>query len=124
MAELAEILHRRRFEKKIAASGCSAAQLAERYTAFAVPLPVRPIAIAGFPLNPDEDVVIGTALAAHTELIVTGDHPLADRRSISQLDVWSKSRKHSHSFQRNHYLNRSSTRETRYGPCGFRTIRK
>ncbi len=38
--------------------------------------PVRPPAVAGVAPDPDDDVVIGTALAARADLIVTGDRGL------------------------------------------------
>jgi putative PIN family toxin of toxin-antitoxin system len=72
--ELAEILDRRKFDKKIAASGFSVAQLVERYAELATP--VRPMAVAGIAPDPDDDVVIGTALAARAALVVTGDRGL------------------------------------------------
>lgn len=74
LAELADILGRRKFEKKIAASGLSAEQLVERYADLAAV--VRPIAVSGVAPDPDDDVVIGTALAARAEAIVTGDRGL------------------------------------------------
>lgn len=74
LAELADILGRRKFEKKIAASSMSVDQLVERYADLASV--VRPVAVVGIALDPDDDVVIGTALAARAELIVTGDRGL------------------------------------------------
>lgn len=37
---------------------------------------VRPIPVSGIAPDPDDDVVIGTALAAKADWIVTGDQPL------------------------------------------------
>lgn len=37
---------------------------------------MRPVAVAGIAPDPDDDVVLGTALAARAELIVTGDRGL------------------------------------------------
>ena len=74
LAELTDILGRRKFAKKIAASRLTIDQLADGYaqlTALVHPSPVPRIAP-----DPDDDVVIGTALAAKADLIVTGDKPL------------------------------------------------
>lgn len=74
LAELTDILGRRKFEKKIAASLMSVDQLVDRYSDLT--LMVGPIAVTGVAPDPDDDVVIGTALAARAELIVTGDKGL------------------------------------------------
>ncbi len=74
LAELTDILGRRKFEQKIAAAGLSVDQLVDRYAELAAL--VRPVAVTGIAPDPDDDVVIGTALAASAELIVTGDRAL------------------------------------------------
>ena len=74
LAELTDILGRRKFDKKIAASTLTVDQLVDRYAAL-VAL-VRPAPIRRIAPDPDDDVVIGTALAAKADLIVTGDKPL------------------------------------------------
>lgn len=58
LAELTDILGRRKFEKKIAASLMSVDQLVDRYSDLT--LMVRPIAVTGVAPDPDDDVVIGT----------------------------------------------------------------
>ena len=70
LAELTDILGRRKFEKKVAASQLSIDQLVEGYAQLAALVP-----------DPDDDVVIGTALAANAEFIVTGDRTL---RSLTE----------------------------------------
>ena len=74
LAELTDILGRRKFDKKIAASMLSIDQLVDRYAELAVL--VRPAAVPRIAPDPDDDVVIGTALAAKADLIVTGDRLL------------------------------------------------
>ena len=74
LAELADILSRRKFDTKIAASKLSVEQHIERYAALATE--VAPILVTGIAPDPDDDIVIGTALAAHAEGIVTGDRRL------------------------------------------------
>ena len=71
LAELTDILGRRKFDKKIAASTLTVDQIVDRYVALVRPTPTPRIAP-----DPDDDVVIGTALAARADLIVTGDKPL------------------------------------------------
>ena len=74
LAELTDILGRRKFDKKIAASTLSVDQLVDRYAALAAL--VRPTQTPRIAPDPDDDVVIGTALAAKADLVVTGDKPL------------------------------------------------
>ena len=74
LAELTNILGRRKFDKKIAASTLTVDQLVDRYAVLAAL--VRPTPTPRIAPDPDDDVVIGTALAARADLIVTGDKPL------------------------------------------------
>lgn len=74
LAELTDILARRKFAKKIAASQRSIDQLVDGYAQLAAL--VRPAPTPRIAPDPDDDVVIGTALAAKAEFIVTGDKPL------------------------------------------------
>ena len=74
LAELTDILGRRKFDKKIAASTLTVDQLVDRYAALAALL--RPAPTPRVAPDPDDDVVIGTALAAKADLLVTGDRPL------------------------------------------------
>ena len=71
LAELTDILSRRKFEKKIAASLLTVDQLVDHYAELAQV--VRPNNIPRIAPDPDDDVVIGTALAANADLLVTGD---------------------------------------------------
>ena len=74
LAELTDILGRRKFDKKIAASTLTVDQLVDRYAALVALM--RPAPTPRVAPDPDDDVVIGTALAAKADLIVTGDKPL------------------------------------------------
>lgn len=74
LAELTDILNRRKFERKIAASRLTVDRLVDAYAQLAVL--VRPVPTPRIAPDPDDDVVIGTALAAKADLIVTGDQPL------------------------------------------------
>ncbi len=74
LAELTDILARRKFAKKVAASGLTIDQLVDGYAQLAAL--VRPVATPRIAPDADDDVVFGTALAAKVDLLVTGDKPL------------------------------------------------
>ena len=74
MAELTDILSRRKFKVKIAASLLTIDQLIDRYAELAQV--VRPTPTPRIVSDPDDDVVIGTALSAKADLLVTGDRLL------------------------------------------------
>jgi putative PIN family toxin of toxin-antitoxin system len=73
LAELTDILSRRKFEKKIAASLLTVDQLVDGYAQLAAL--VRPSPVPRIAPDPDDDVAIGTAIAAKADLVVTGDRP-------------------------------------------------
>lgn len=74
LAELTDILGRRKFARKIAASQLTIDQLVDGYAQLASV--VRPVTTPRIAPDPDDDVVIGTALAAKADVVVTGDKPL------------------------------------------------
>lgn len=74
LAELTDILGRPKFGKKIEASLLTVDQLVDYYAALTTL--VRPTPTPRIAPDPDDDVVIGTALAAKALAIVTGDKPL------------------------------------------------
>lgn len=74
LAELTDILARRKFARKISASMLTGDQLVEGYALLASV--VRPAVTPRIAPDPDDDVVIGTALAAKAAFVVTGDKPL------------------------------------------------
>jgi putative PIN family toxin of toxin-antitoxin system len=74
IAELADVLSRSKFQKKIVEAGLSVGQLIGLYAG--VTNTVRPFSVPRLAPDPDDDVVIGTALAAKADFIVTGDHGL------------------------------------------------
>jgi uncharacterized protein len=88
LAELTDILGRRKFDKKIAASNLTVDQLVDRYAELAAL--VRPAPTPRIAPDPDDDVVIGTALAATADFVVTGDKPLlsvAEYRGVRIVGV-------------------------------------
>jgi uncharacterized protein len=74
IAELADVLARPKFAKKIEASLLSVDELVGLYAELA--LVVRPSAVPRLAPDPDDDVVVGTALAAKADYLVTGDRAL------------------------------------------------
>jgi len=74
LAELSDILARRKFDRKIAASGLTIDQLVDGYAQLAAL--VHPTTVPRIAPDPDDDVVMGTALAARAEFVVTGDKSL------------------------------------------------
>ena len=85
LAELSDILGRRKFSKKIAASQLTIDQLVDGYALLASV--VRPAATPRIAPDPDDDVVIGTALAARASLIVTGDKPLLSVSRYQTVEI-------------------------------------
>ena len=67
LAELTNIFERGKFAKKIAAATLTVDELVDRYAALVQV--VRPALTARIAPDPDDDVVIGTALAATADLI-------------------------------------------------------
>lgn len=100
LAELTDILGRRKFARMIAASLLTIDRLVEDYAQLASV--VRPAATPRIAPDRNDDVVIGTALAAKAEMIVTGDKPLLSviehegvrivgvAQAIEAIDVGSK----------------------------------
>jgi putative PIN family toxin of toxin-antitoxin system len=74
LAELTNVLGRSKFANKIRGSGFTLRQLVDLYVSQT--LLVEPYAIPLTAPDPDDDVVIGTALAARADAIVTGDRGL------------------------------------------------
>ena len=74
LAELTDILGRPKFDKKIAAAGLSIDEIVDGYARLAAV--VSPSPVPRIAPDPDDDVVLGTALAARAFLIVTGDKAL------------------------------------------------
>ena len=72
LAELTNILWHGNFDKKLAVAMFTIDQLVDRYAELATL--VRPAPIPRVTPDPDDDVVIATALAAKADCIVTGDH--------------------------------------------------
>ena len=78
--ELTGILSRSKFHMKLSASSLSVSDLIDAYVELTeVVIPVRTPRLAP---DPDDDVVIGTALAANANFLVTGDNGLLSVQSF------------------------------------------
>lgn len=76
LAELTRILHRAKFDKAVSASGMSLATLV-------TPEPIPPTVLN----DPDDDHVLGCALAAKAELIVSGDQDLLALKLLAGIPI-------------------------------------
>ena len=86
--ELAGILPRRQFAQRLAQKQLSIPALIERYSAL-VNI-IEPAILSG-PVSPDpdDDVVLATALAAHAELIVSRDKHLRNLKHFHRIPILS-----------------------------------
>ena len=88
MDELADVLSRRKFTRMLMQVGSSAPELLARYADIA--RSTQPRIIARTASDPDDDAVLGTASAAHANLIISGDRhllTLGDFEGIAILNV-------------------------------------
>lgn len=85
LAELTDILGRPKFGKKIEASLLTVDQLVDHYAALTTL--VRPTPTPRIAPDPDDDVVIGTGLAAKADFIVTGDKPLLSITTHANIQI-------------------------------------
>jgi len=87
LAELDEILRRPKFGKKISSSLLSVEQIITYYSK-AVDM-VKPIDVPRLAADPDDDVVVGTALGAKAAFVVTGDRSLLNLGSYEGIRIVS-----------------------------------
>ena len=74
VAELADVIYRRKFTKTLAEIDLTPSELLERYVKLA--LAVEPYPVGRTVSDADDDVVLGTAKAAQADLLVSGDRHL------------------------------------------------
>ena len=86
--ELARVLPRRQFSRQLIEHQLSIPAIIERYSALA--RVVEPATLSGpvFP-DPDDDVVLATALAARAELIVSRDKHLCNLKHFHRIPILS-----------------------------------
>ena len=84
--ELAGILPRQKFAQRLVAKQLSIPALIERYSALAE---IVETAMLSGPVSPDpdDDVVLATALAAHAELIVSRDKHLRNLKHFHRIPI-------------------------------------
>jgi putative PIN family toxin of toxin-antitoxin system len=83
--ELTAVLERRKFETTIAASLLTIDAIVDRYAELAKM--VRPEPTTQISADPDDDVVLGTALAAKADLIVSGDSHLLTLKTYQSISI-------------------------------------
>jgi putative PIN family toxin of toxin-antitoxin system len=87
LAELTDVLGRRRFEGRIGVFGLTVDQIVDGYAALA--RIVRSEQISGIAPDLDDDVVLGTAVAGGAEMIVSGDAHLLGLGTFEGISIVS-----------------------------------
>jgi putative PIN family toxin of toxin-antitoxin system len=86
LAELEDVLHREKFAKRLATVGLSPSDLVVGYAALATviePTPISPVILA----DPDDDDVLACAVAAHAEVVVSGDSHLLNLKNYQHSHI-------------------------------------
>jgi len=90
LAELAEVLHRTKFARKLTEQHTSVPEVVQRYRELA-----ELVTVSGVPSviadDPDDDHVLACALAARADLIVSGDHHLLEFKLYQGIPIVSAS---------------------------------
>ena len=85
LEELGAIILRAKFTKPLAARGLKAGELFNGYAALC--RIVEPAQIQRTSVDPDDDAVLATALAAEADLIVSGDAHLLNLKSYQRIPI-------------------------------------
>ena len=85
LLELEDVLPRRKFARRVEASGFAVAQLTARFALLAKT--VAPAVISPVSADPDDDHVLACALAAQADLVVSGDSHLLNLKSYQQIPI-------------------------------------
>jgi putative PIN family toxin of toxin-antitoxin system len=86
LAELDEVLHRKKLAKAVENTGFSADQLLSHYRRLAYRVTARQL-IKRISRDPDDDHVLACALAARADLIVSGDRDLLVLKSFREIPI-------------------------------------
>jgi putative PIN family toxin of toxin-antitoxin system len=86
LAELADVLQRKKLEKQVQATGLTAAKLLRNYQKLSTTIPARRLA-QQVSRDADDDAVLACALAAQAELIVTGDADLLVLKQFQGIHI-------------------------------------
>jgi putative PIN family toxin of toxin-antitoxin system len=84
LAELEEVLQRPKFAQRLSLAGVTSHTLVLGYAALArlvEPAEIAPVILA----DPDDDAVLACAVAAHAEIIVSGDSHLLDLKDYKGI---------------------------------------
>lgn len=84
LAELEEVLQRPKFAQRLSVAGVTSHTLVLGYAALArlvEPAEIAPVILA----DPDDDAVLACAVAAHAEIIVSGDSHLLDLKDYEGI---------------------------------------
>lgn len=85
LLELEDVLPRRKFARRVAASGFAIEQLVARYALLTHT--VQPARIARVSADPDDDHVLACAIAAKADLIVSGDSDLLSLKAYEGIAI-------------------------------------
>ena len=88
LAELAEVIGRDKFVKRVRAATLSAAELVQDYERLAEVVEPQPLP-APTSRDSDDDHVLACALAAQADLIVSGDHDLLTLHEYQGIPILS-----------------------------------
>ncbi len=86
LVELEDVLQRPRFAQRLMLAGTTARELVLGYAALATliePAAIDPVVTA----DPDDDAVLACAIAAHSEVVVSGDNHLLDLRQYQEIPI-------------------------------------
>lgn len=86
LAELAEVIGRAKFAQRLQLAGLSAAALVQDYARLAEIVEPAPLS-EPVSRDPDDDLVLATALAAQALLIVSGDRDLLDLGTFRDIRI-------------------------------------
>ena len=86
LAELSEVLHRRKFTKPIQATGFTAAEIVKHYQRLAHRVTVRQLT-QQISRDADDDQVLACALAAKADFIVSGDKDLLTLKVFQEIPI-------------------------------------
>lgn len=86
LAELAEVLHRRKFARPVQATGFTAAELVKLYQRLAYRVTARQFT-RKISRDADDDAVLACALAARAGLIVSGDRDLLTLKAFREIPI-------------------------------------
>jgi putative PIN family toxin of toxin-antitoxin system len=88
LAELAEVIGRDKFAKRVHAATLSAAELVQDYERLAELVEPQPLPMPAS-RDADDDHVLACALAAQADLIVSGDHDLLTLHEYQGIPILS-----------------------------------